>query len=218
MLRSAKLCNVTSLPSPKGVRLEWYWVATTSQGGPQVLQRQTPGYTRRQEGQYQPLTIYSTASRCQHELPFASSTPHVAFPRADKSLLLVALTASTYKLSGCNTLELSWYMMDLGTGICKPQALATSYWPAWWPHDGGRCEFYHSHAQRILSFANASTFILTDADDLKKVLRFDISPFQVNFSWSESVRWSDDGSMVVVRAICSSDMPFQDINKFNPCV
>ena len=65
----------------------------------------------------------------------------------------------------------------------------------------------HHHARRILSFANPSTVIVTNADNLEQIARFDISPAKMETDQHDSVFWSGDGSMVGVWANCSLDLP-----------
>lgn len=208
-VHSAKLCNVTCLadPDPINIGPKWDWVANDVQGGPQVLQRNECSLSC-QERQSEPPTIYSTVSRCQHKLPFTASTPYVAFLRADKSLLLVALIASSHDLFGQDTLRLQWYIMDLMTGLCELQVSAATYWPAWLPITSYDASMCHSRARRILSFATPSTIIVTDADDLQKIACFDVSPSQMQLGWqTSSWSWSADGSKLVVSATCSFNVP-----------
>ena len=182
-------------------------------GGSQVLQRKFWDLPRPSLNGLRlpdkPLCLFSTSSRRQHELPFPARTPFCACMRPGDSLLLVAATSGTHgiKRSPGNLSVLSWYFMNLHDGCCECQAGPGTFWPAGlvkghYPrNDWSR--MCHLQARRILSFANLSTVIVTNADNLQEIACFDVSPAQVHIDHFQSLFWSDDGSIVVVWAICS---------------
>lgn len=204
MLLSAKLRSVTWLATSASEGVQW--TATNLQKGPQVLLRTYWSDWNEEPSvgglHLPPSAIYSTGSGCQHELPFPADTPYCACLRTDMSLLLVAPDSSMHGMqcSQGGPCRLNCYIMNLHSGVCERQAGMSSFWPAWSLQDDYQPSMCHSQARRILSFANPSTVIVTNADNLKEVTRFDVSPAKVQFDQFGAVVWSDDGSMVVVRA------------------
>ena len=155
----------------------------------------------------------STDSGCQHELPFPADTSYCACLRTDMSLLPVAPDSSMHgmELSQRALRRLKCYILNLHSGVCERRASMSSFWPAWSLQDDYHPSMCHPQARRILSFASPSTVIVTHADNLKEVTRFDVSPANVHFDQFGSVVWSDDGFMVVVRATRDLDLPAKEV-------